>query len=258
MLYDTLEMDKSLQYGPYVFGGDRIRRTCAEAMRAAQERALSELSVREHSVRQASHGRSHGPGHGPSHESGHVTRPSETHSRFATRTNCGNDSGAWGGGRGGGGGGEEGEEQRASEFGKESATLKGGVGGGVGGWEGGAKRQRRYRERSDVRLGFGGSSMHLDGMGTLTAIGGVKSGTKMVTAVEACDAPLAFYLAKFKLYAKPGGSAHLINDPIDRAVLDDDRVLFFDEITSSVKEVSGCGTACAWGNRELIFTLLST
>ena len=51
-------------------------------------------------------------------------------------------------------------------------------------------RQRRYKERSDVRQGFGGSSMHLDGMGTLTAIGGVKSGTKMVTAVEACDAPL--------------------------------------------------------------------
>ena len=93
MLNDTLEKEKSLQYGPYVFGGDRIRRTCAVAMRNAQERALS-----EHSVRQAGHGPSPGPGHGPCHESGHVTGTSETHTHLATDANWGNDSGSWGGG----------------------------------------------------------------------------------------------------------------------------------------------------------------
>ena len=38
---------------------------------------------------------------------------------------------------------------------------------------------RRGRERSDVRLGFGGSSMHLDGMGTMTAIGAAKHGMNL-------------------------------------------------------------------------------
>ena len=34
---------------------------------------------------------------------------------------------------------------------------------------------RQRRERAGVRQGFGGSTIHLDGMGTLTAMGIVKS-----------------------------------------------------------------------------------
>ena len=36
-------------------------------------------------------------------------------------------------------------------------------------------RGRQRRERAGVRQGFGGSTIHLDGMGTLTAMGIVKS-----------------------------------------------------------------------------------
>ena len=36
-------------------------------------------------------------------------------------------------------------------------------------------RGRQGRERAGVRQGFGGSTIHLDGMGTLTAMGIVKS-----------------------------------------------------------------------------------
>ena len=64
--------------------------------------------------------------------------------------------------------------------------------------------------------------MHLDGMGTLAAVGGVKDGTKLVTAVEAADAALALRLARFKFYAKPGGSNFVVNDPIDRVAVGDD------------------------------------
>ena len=53
-----------------------------------------------------------------------------------------------------------------------------------------------------MRQGMGGSSMHLDGMGTLAAVGGVKAERKLVTCVEAADTALALRLAKFKLYAK--------------------------------------------------------
>jgi hypothetical protein len=81
---------------------------------------------------------------------------------------------------------------------------------------------RRGQDRSDARKGFGGSSMHLDGMGTLTAIGIVKHGLKLVTAVEACDAVFALNLATFRLYAKPGGSPFLLNKPIDRVILADE------------------------------------
>ena len=42
-----------------------------------------------------------------------------------------------------------------------------------------------------------------------------------MTAVEAFDSILAFRLAKFKLYAKPGGSTFLVNDPLDRALVGD-------------------------------------
>ena len=36
-------------------------------------------------------------------------------------------------------------------------------------------RGRQRRERAGLREGFGGSTIHLDGMGTLTAVGIVKS-----------------------------------------------------------------------------------
>ena len=52
-----------------------------------------------------------------------------------------------------------------------------------------------------MRQGMGGSSMHLDGMGTL-AVGGVKAERKLVTCAEAADTALALRLAKFKLFAK--------------------------------------------------------
>ena len=145
MLKDTLESDQSLQYGPYVFGGDKIRMSCAAAMRAAE---------------------------------------------FATRVN----------------------------------NVSHGTGLGSG--------RRGGKDRSDVREGFAGSSIHLDGMGTLTAVGGVKGGIKVLTAIEADDASRAFLLGKFKLYAKPGGSPYLINPPIDRCP-----AVLLGENADSVKEV---------------------
>jgi hypothetical protein len=69
-------------------------------------------------------------------------------------------------------------------------------------------------------------------MVTLTAVGGIKCGIKVVTAIEADDASRAFLLGKLKLYAKPGGSSYLINPPIDRS-----SVVVLGENADSVKEV---------------------
>jgi len=156
---------------------------------------------------------SHAPGHGT------VLSEARAHSDVAPHSNLGQDCGS-AEVRGATGRRQRGEGGTA----RTMDPLRGLD-------EGLVKRQRRYKERSDVRQGFGGSSTHLDGMGTLTALGGVKCGSKMVTAVEACDAPLALHLAKFKMYAKPGGSSFLINDPVDRAML------CFEEVQSSVKDV---------------------
>ena len=163
MLVDTLETEKSIQYGPYVFGGDKMRKHCEEAAKSARDAAegQGQAGVYEEGRRGA---REHG----------------------AVRS-IRNDRGL---------------------------DLWGGRGGGLS--------RAGGRERCDVRLGMGGSSMHLDGMGTLTAVGGVKAGSKLVTCVEAADAALALRLAKFKFYAKPGGSNFIVNDPVDRAVVLDD------------------------------------
>eukprot|EP00960_Hanusia_phi_P044463 756658-Hanusia_phi.AAC.4 len=125
LLRDDLESEHSLQYGPYLFGGDKMRGSCE----AAAKGALSQ-------------------------------------------SEC-----------------------------EDGCQLN----------------KRRVRYRGDKKDGLGGSTMHLDGMGSLVAIGGLKSGKKLVTAVEACDAMLAFKIAGFKSYAKPGGSNFLTNDPVDRA-----------------------------------------
>ena len=63
--------------------------------------------------------------------------------------------------------------------------------------------------------------MHVDEMGTMTVIGIVKDGSKLVTAVEACDSVLALKLVNFRLYAKPGGSSFLLNPPVDRVIIED-------------------------------------
>ena len=58
----------------------------------------------------------------------------------------------------------------------------------------------------------------MDGMGTLAAAGGIKLGTKRVTAIEACDALYGLQLAAFTTFAKPGGSDHATNQPISPEV----------------------------------------
>jgi hypothetical protein len=65
---------------------------------------------------------------------------------------------------------------------------------------GGDQRREEYRgkplknSRSGPRTGYGGSTMHFDGMGTFVALGGLKSGRKRITAVEAADAMWALHL----------------------------------------------------------------
>jgi hypothetical protein len=164
LLSDTLETERSLQWGPYVFGGDKMRSACEKAASDALKTA-DELYERKTGT--------------------HWTLPT-------------------GGGRVSGGDGVGEVDMKEFLF-------------------------RRGRERSNVRLGFGGSSMHLDGMGTMTAIGVVKHGMKLVTAVEACDAVFALNLVKFRLYAKPGGSSFLLNQPVDRVI--------FEDVPDSVKEL---------------------
>ncbi|CAM9189572.1 unnamed protein product, partial [Ectocarpus fasciculatus] len=62
---------------------------------------------------------------------------------------------------------------------------------------------------------IGGSTTHMDGMGSFTAIGGLKAGEKSVTAFESEDCATALAVAKFKAFAKPGGSSYVVNDRID-------------------------------------------
>lgn len=47
-------------------------------------------------------------------------------------------------------------------------------------------------------------------MGSFTAIGGVKAGEKSVTAFETQDCATALAVAKFKSFAKPGGSSYVV------------------------------------------------
>eukprot|EP00611_Tribonema_gayanum_P032214 TRINITY_DN950_c0_g1_i3.p3 TRINITY_DN950_c0_g1~~TRINITY_DN950_c0_g1_i3.p3 ORF type:complete len:159 (-),score=74.35 TRINITY_DN950_c0_g1_i3:600-1076(-) len=55
-------------------------------------------------------------------------------------------------------------------------------------------------------------------MGSTSASGCIKLGTKRITFVEAGDALPALKLAGFTSFAKPGGSKHVVNNPIDNAV----------------------------------------
>lgn len=48
-------------------------------------------------------------------------------------------------------------------------------------------------------------------MGSFTAVGGVKAGEKSVTAFETADCGTALAIAKFKSYAKPGGSDFVVS-----------------------------------------------
>lgn len=48
-------------------------------------------------------------------------------------------------------------------------------------------------------------------MGSFTAVGGVKAGVKSVTAFETADCGTALAVAKFKAYAKPGGSSYVVS-----------------------------------------------
>lgn len=47
-------------------------------------------------------------------------------------------------------------------------------------------------------------------MGSFTAIGGLKDGVKRVTAFETADCATALAVAKFKAFAKPGGSTYVV------------------------------------------------
>lgn len=49
------------------------------------------------------------------------------------------------------------------------------------------------------------------GMGSFTAVGGIKSGEKTVTAFESADCAIALAIARFKSYAKPGGSDYVVS-----------------------------------------------
>ena len=85
----------------------------------------------------------------------------------------------------------------------------------------GSSRARRSQvnEESDPRKGYGGSTMHLDGMGTYFAAGYIKDGEKHITAVEAHDALYALKEVGFRAYAKPGGSEHATNVPLTQQLL---------------------------------------
>lgn len=48
-------------------------------------------------------------------------------------------------------------------------------------------------------------------MGSFTAIGGLKAGEKSVTAFESEDCATALAVAKFKAFAKPGGSSYVVS-----------------------------------------------
>lgn len=52
---------------------------------------------------------------------------------------------------------------------------------------------------------------HLSGMGSFTAVGGIKAGEKSVTAFETQDCATALAVAKFKSFAKPGGSSYVVS-----------------------------------------------
>ena len=56
--------------------------------------------------------------------------------------------------------------------------------------------------------------MHLDGMGSTVAAGGLRAGRKVVVALEASDALAAYRLARFITFAKPGGSRLVTNPPV--------------------------------------------
>ncbi|CAN0345815.1 unnamed protein product, partial [Ascophyllum nodosum] len=62
---------------------------------------------------------------------------------------------------------------------------------------------------------IGGSTTHMDGMGSFTAIGGLKDGVKRVTAFETADCATALAVAKFRSFGKPGGSSYVVNNRID-------------------------------------------
>ena len=47
VLADTLEAEKSLQYGPYVFGGDKMRKHCEDAAMAAMTAACADYDARQ-------------------------------------------------------------------------------------------------------------------------------------------------------------------------------------------------------------------
>lgn len=49
------------------------------------------------------------------------------------------------------------------------------------------------------------------GMGSFTAVGGLKAGEKHVTAFETEDCGTALAVAKFKAFAKPGGSRYVVS-----------------------------------------------
>lgn len=48
-------------------------------------------------------------------------------------------------------------------------------------------------------------------MGSFTAIGGIKAGMKRVTAFETEDCATTLAVAKFKSFAKPGGSSYVVS-----------------------------------------------
>ncbi|CAN0483702.1 unnamed protein product, partial [Hapterophycus canaliculatus] len=48
-------------------------------------------------------------------------------------------------------------------------------------------------------------------MGSFTAVGGIKAGTKSVTAFETEDCGTALAVAKFKAFGKPGGSSYVVS-----------------------------------------------
>ncbi|CAM9452827.1 unnamed protein product, partial [Pylaiella littoralis] len=78
-----------------------------------------------------------------------------------------------------------------------------------------AKKSQRQYMQGKRRDRIGGSTTHMDGMGSFTAIGGIKAGMKSVTAFESEDCGTALAVAKFKAFAKPGGSSYVVNDRID-------------------------------------------
>ncbi|KAG5180502.1 hypothetical protein JKP88DRAFT_349578 [Tribonema minus] len=109
----------------------------------------------------------------------------------------------------------------------------------------GARKLTARQAKQQIRRNFFGSTSHLDGMGSTSASGCIKLGTKRITFVEAGDALPALKLAEFSSFAKPAGaggereggtrvrslrhprsaalrarrgSKHVVNNPIDNAV----------------------------------------